>query len=222
MLKTKFLTIPLWQWLAMGAATALFMLFPQLDLWISDLFYDGQRFVGNGTAAESFFYRSVGPVIGGIYGGALLLWLYNRFAHRSVAQWSGRKLLYVLLVLGLGSGLIVNEMLKEHLGRVRPARTVAYGGDKPFTPLFVPTDHPGYSCTSGHAAAAFSLLAFAMLARRRRKLWFTLVLLYGAAVGLARISAGGHFFSDVMGSLFIMYITAGALYRLLFELRVES
>ncbi len=219
----RFLSIPLWQWLAMGGLTVLFMLVPQLDLAVSGLFFDGKRFIGNGTPAESFFYHSVGPVIGGVYGGALLLWLYNRFAHKDIARWSGRKLLYVLLVLGLGSGLVVNEVLKEHLGRARPARTVVYGGDKPFTPLFVPTEHPGYSCTSGHAAAAFSLLAFGFADRRRRKAWFVIALVYGAAVSLARVSAGGHFFSDVMGSLFIMYITAGALYRWMFgELRIKN
>ena len=222
-LRSRWLSIPLWQWIAMGASTALFMLYPRLDLLISDLFYaGGGNFSGNGTWAESLLYRSVGPVVGGTFGAAVILWLYNRFAHTAIARWDGRKLLYVLLVLGLGSGLIVNVLLKEHLGRARPARTTVYDGRYAFSPLFVPTRHPGYSCTSGHAAAAFSLLAFAMADRRRRRFWYTTALLYGSAVGVARISAGGHFFSDVMGSLFIVYITAGVLYRIMFGIGEES
>jgi len=195
----------------------------KLDLLVSDLFYAGSgRFSGSGTFWEELFYYSVGPVVGSVFGGAVLLWLYNRLRHRAIAGWNGRKLLYVMLVLGLGSGLVVNALLKEHLGRARPARTAVYGGQYPFTPLFVPTEHAGYSCTSGHAAAAFSLLAFGMVARRRRRLWFTGALLYGTAVGIARISAGGHFFSDVMGSLFIVYITAGVLYHFMFERREKG
>ncbi len=210
----RFACIALWQWGAMAAVTAVLMLFPQIDWRISTLFYDGSRFIGNGTWAEALLYRSVGPVVGGTFAAALLLWLFNRFFHRNIAEWNGRKLLYVLLVLGIGSGLVVNAMLKEHLGRARPARTVEFGGKYPMTPLFVPTRHPGYSCTSGHAAAAFSLLAFAFVSRRKR-LWATAALLYGAAVGVARISAGGHFFSDIVGSLFIVYITAGIVCRLM-------
>ena len=79
------------------------------------------------------------------------------------------------------------------------------------------SDQGGYSFSSGHAAAAFSLLGFALLAKRRRNFWITLALSYGAFVGVARMAAGGHFLSDVVTSFFIVYIFTYMFYSMLID-----
>ena len=204
-------------WAAMIVLSLVLYLTPQADLAITGFFYtDGEGFLQHGAAWERFFYRSVPVVLILLYTGALLLWIYNRFMHRNLLAFNGKKLLYMLLVAGIGSGLLVNALLKDHWGRARPAQTVLFGGDKMFTPPFVISDQGGKSFSSGHTSGAFALLALVFLAHRRRKAIAMAVIAYGAAVSLARIAAGGHFFSDVMVSVFIMYIVSAVLYERMF------
>jgi lipid A 4'-phosphatase len=165
-----------------------------------------------GTLWERFFYKSVEIVLPAVYVSALLLWLYNRKTHRNLLAFNGRKLLYLLLVPALGSGLIVNLLLKDNWGRPRPDQTTLFGSDREFTPAFVMSDQRGKSFSSGHTSGAFALLPLIFLARRHRKSVAAAVLAYGAGVSLARIAAGGHFFSDVLVSIFIMYIVSAVLY----------
>jgi len=209
--------IPVWGWAAMAVLSLLFYLFPQLDLAVAALFYTpSEGFVASGTVWERAIYYSVPYGLTVIYGAAVLLWLYNAFSGRNIRHFTGRKLFYVLLVLILGSGLIVNDLFKEHWGRARPAEIPRFGGTKQFSPAFVPlTSQVGNSFTCGHASGAFALLAFARYARRRR-LWTGIVLGYGMLVGAARMAAGGHFLSDVAVSFFIMYTVSELLYVLLF------
>lgn len=214
----KIVGIPLWAWVGMILTSSVLYVFPQLDLTLAGYFYEADA--GFGIAGEWWertVYHSVTYVLVIFYVGALVLWLYNKVTGRDLWRLTGKKLLYVLLVLGLGSGIIVNAVLKEHWGRARPNEIGQFGGTKVFSPAFVPVQgQVGNSFSCGHASGAFTLLAFAWIARRRR-FWTGAVLGYGLLVGFARMAAGGHFFSDVLVSLFIMYITTAVLYEMMFE-----
>jgi lipid A 4'-phosphatase len=216
-MKKTYACIPVWGWILMLALSVALYLYPDADIATTSLFYtDGKGFLEHGAIWERLLYKSVPVVLTVTYVGALGLWLYNRVFHKHLLAWSGKKLLYLLLVGAVGSGLIVNATLKEHWGRARPAQTVQFGGDKAFTPPFVFSDQKGKSFSSGHTSGAFALLALVFLARRHRKSVAVAVIGYGLAVSLARIAAGGHFLSDVCVSIFIMYIVAAGLYRLMF------
>jgi lipid A 4'-phosphatase len=213
----KILCIPLAVWAVMAAVALLLYLFPQTDVAVSSFFYTpGEGFLQEGTPWERFFYKSVPFVLIVIYLVAVLFWLYNRKTHRNLLAFNGRKLLYLLLVPALGSGLIVNLLLKENWGRPRPDQTTLFGSEREFTPAFVMSGQRGKSFSSGHTSGAFALLALIFLARRHRKTVAAAVLAYGAGVSLARIAAGGHFFSDVLVSIFIMYIVSAVLYERIF------
>ncbi len=215
----KILNVELYIWVLFLLASALFILFPQVDIYISNLFYNGKEFPLNGTAVEDLLYHSVRPVILVLAIGSLLIFLYNLVTKNNLLNINAKVMLYLLLVLSIAPGLVVNAMLKENWGRARPSQTVQYGGDKEFTPAFVMSDQGGYSFSSGHTAAAFSLMGFALLAKNRRKFWMALALSYGVLVSMARVGAGGHFFSDVVTSFFIVYIFTHILYKLLIEER---
>src|SRR5581483_11332039 len=160
------------------------------------LFSTGAGFGMAHQAWISFLHRSIG--IGLWIGVAAVLCLYgfNRFAHRSVFGVGGRQALYVVLVLGLGAGLVVNFVLKDHFGRARPRNIFEFGGAEKFTPAFVLSDQcdTNRSFPSGDAAAAFFPLALALALGRRRFLRLTTAA-FGVLVSLARVAAGVHFFS---------------------------
>jgi len=212
----KLLNIPLFIWVLFFLSSLLFILFPQIDIYISSLFYE-DGFYLKGSLYEKIFYKSVPIVVTTLAIGSLSIFTYNYFSKKNILGLNKRVTLYIVLVLALAPGLIVNSTLKENWGRARPADIVHFGGTKEFTPAFVLSDQGGNSFSSGHGAAAFSLLGFALLARSRKKLWISLALSYGVAVSFARIIGGGHFFSDNVTSFFIVYITSYALYGYFFE-----
>ena len=216
-MKKKIACIPFYAWAVMIAVSVALYLYPQADIGITSLFYTpGAGFLQHGARWERLFYKSVPVVLTVTYVGALLLWLYNKKTGRRVWGFTGKKLIYLLLVGAVGSGLFVNAVLKDHWGRARPVQIVAFGGDRRFTPPFVISDAGGKSFSSGHTSGAFALLALIFLVRRYRKTAAAAVVAYGLAVSLARIAAGGHFFSDVVVSIMVMYITAAVLYRWMF------
>lgn len=213
----KYFNIPIYMWGLFLLSSAIFIFFPQIDLSISALFYDGTTFPANGTLIEEFFYISVKPIIILLATSTLLLFLYNFFGKKNILDVNAKVVLYILLVLSIAPGLIVNVVLKDNWERARPSQTTNFGGDKEFSPAFIPTNQDGYSFSSGHAAAAFSLIGFVLLAKKRKKIWMSIALLYAAGVGIARIAAGGHFFSDVITSFFIVYIFTYMFYGLLIK-----
>ena len=205
-------------WIFMLVSSVLFVIFPGVDLYVSGLFYNVQNdFYLNNSLFEHFFYFSVKPVLFGLLAGAIIVWLYNYFTKKTVLRFTGKKLIFILLVAGIGSGLIVNEMFKEHWGRARPGQVIEFGGDKTFTPAFIMSDQGGYSFSCGHGSGAFTLIGVALLFYRHRKIAMGVALSYGALVSLARIVGGGHFLSDTVTSFYVMWIVSHMLYYVMFE-----
>ena len=213
----KYLNVPLYFWLAFFISSIVFIFIPEIDIYVSGLFYDGTRFSANGTFLEELFYYSVKPILLTLTLGTIFVFLYNFFQKKNFLNINAKVLLYILLVLAIAPGLVVNAGLKENWERARPAQTTIFGGDKEFTPAFIMSDQGGYSFSSGHTAAAFSLLGFALLATKRRTFWISMALSYGVFVSVARMAAGGHFFSDVVTSFFIVYIFTYMFYSLVLK-----
>ncbi len=183
----------------------LMLAFPQIDQAVAELFYtDGIGFSAQGALWEQMLYRSVGMlmVVGNL--GLIAVWGLNRWGGRRILGLTGRKLILLLCLLALLPGLLVNQVFKEHWGRARPAQVSAFGGDRPFTPAFIPSPSNGGSFSSGHVAAAAYLIAVAHLLGGPRSPWVALAVLYTALVGFARMAAGGHFVSDVVTSVFLV------------------
>ncbi len=127
------------------------------------------------------------------------------------------ELLFIVLVIVIGDGLIVNAILKEFWGRPRPRDILQFGGDYAYIPLwtFGPAgDNSSFTC--GHCAAAWSFIVFGFLFLHRNRvkaaLAFIGVGIYGTLMSITRMVQGGHFLSDAMWSLFILYLVAFAFY----------
>jgi len=198
------------------AFTLIFLAFPQLDLIANGVFYnDEQRF----SLADSAFFDVVHQYVG-MLAFALLAWsttvwvLSKRSKNRGI--WRARRpaALFLALTLLLGPGLLVNVVFKDQWGRARPAQTTEFGGTAQFTPPWVISDqcHKNCSFVCGDASVGFVLLAIAFVSRRPR-LWLFVGLVTGSALGLMRMGQGGHFFSDVIFSFYVVYFAAWALHR---------
>jgi len=204
-------------WIAFLASALLFLLVPSLDLGVSALFYTpGDGFRVDGSWYERVVYRSVEYLLALTVVGLILAWLLGRFTRRKPQWITGKELGFLLLLLTLGPGLIINLGLKENWGRVRPVDVVELGGTKQFTPAFVPSDQDGHSFPSGHAGSAFYLAAVAFVIARRKRLWVRIALEYGVVVSFFRVAAGGHFLSDTVTAFFIDLVLFFVLYRLFF------
>jgi lipid A 4'-phosphatase len=143
----------------------------------------------------------------------IAVYVCNRLFKRRWCGIDGKRVSYLLLVLIVGAGLIVNVTLKDNFGRARPRDVAEFGGTKQFTPAFVVSRECTSNCSfsSGDGAAGFFSLALALALSKRRSL-FIAGLALGVLVSFARISSGAHFFSDTVVSFFVMLGVADVLY----------
>lgn len=200
--------------LLFAGAAFLFLAAPGIDLVVSSWFYrPGAGFpLGNTTWAQLFYVGS--PLL-------VRAWIVILSAMAIASLWQRfrglrRPALFLLAVIAVGPGLMVT-VLKDHWDRARPSQIVEFGGDRHFTPAWVISDQCDDNCSfvSGHASGAFSLMALAWVAKRRR-FWLMAGTLWGAHMGLVRIAQGGHFLSDVVFAGFIVYFSAALLARWVF------
>jgi lipid A 4'-phosphatase len=130
--------------------------------------------------------------------------------------------MFLVILLTIGPGLIVNSLLKEHWGRPRPREIVQFQGKKEFLqPWQKGISGNGRSFPSGHTSAAVYMTApfFIYRSRNRRVAyaWLTGGLAFAILMSIARIAQGGHFLSDTVWSCGIVYLL-GLLFSALFKL----
>lgn len=177
---------------------------PYTDIAFSKLFYHNNQFLLNsGFMAWMLHYGFQGLLIlSGL--SVLFLWLLGFIKNK---QWilgvNTPVMLFIFGSLLLGPIIIVNGLFKTFWGRARPYEVMEFGGLKYFTPPMVITNQCNLDCSfmSGHTAMGFWVICFAFLTPCRwRKTAIISALIFGSLLGLARIAAGFHFFSDVFFS----------------------
>jgi membrane-associated phospholipid phosphatase len=126
----------------------------------------------------------------------------------------------MLVTLALGPGVVANLVFKEHWGRPRPIDVTQFGGTEHFRPWWDPRGDCPKNCSfvAGEPSGAFWTLApAAVVPPQWRALAYSAALTFGAAVGMLRIVAGAHFFSDVVFagvfSFLVIWLVHGLLYR---------
>ncbi|MGB7036650.1 MAG: phosphatase PAP2 family protein [Xanthobacteraceae bacterium] len=132
----------------------------------------------------------------------------------------GRAALFLIATLALGPGLLTNVILKDHWGRPRPIDVQQFGGDYRFVPWWDPRGGCPDNCSfvAGEPSGAFWTLAPAALAGPElAPIAYAAAVAFGVGVGILRIAAGAHFFSDVVFAGVFMYLviwlTHGLIYR---------
>jgi lipid A 4'-phosphatase len=197
-----------------------FVGFAGIDLWFTGLFWNG---------TEGFFLRDawwarvsyqIIPILTySVVGLALIGLIVNAVRRRPLGPLRSRVFLYLIAVVAIGPGLVVNVVFKDHWGRARPRDVVEFGGAKAFSPAFVISDQCPKNCSfvAGHPSMAFAMVALvlALVAAPRRRAWLiVLAVTVGTVVGFGRIVQGGHFLSDVVFSGIFTVAVAVVLFRL--------
>jgi lipid A 4'-phosphatase len=211
------------QWILASflTATLLLIMFPGIDIAVSGLFYhDGFHIKGQWW--QNLLHAAVAFLLCASIAAAAGIYLFNRFTKRSICALDDRKFCYLVIVLLLGPGLIVNVVFKDGFGRARPRDIQEFGGAKLYTPPFVVSQQCDTNCSfsSGEGAGAFFTLALAPALSRRRSVLVAAVA-FGVVVSVSRIAAGAHFFSDTVVSFFVMLIVADVLYHYMVLTRSE-
>jgi membrane-associated PAP2 superfamily phosphatase len=132
----------------------------------------------------------------------------------------GRAILLMLITLALGPGIVTNLVLKDHWDRPRPIDVAQFGGDEHFRPWWDPRGDCPKNCSfvSGEASGAFWTLApAAVVPPQWRALAYGAAVAFGTAVGVLRMAAGAHFFSDVVFAgvftFLVIWLVHGWFYR---------
>lgn len=197
-----------------------------LDIRISRIFYVPDHPVHPWIHGEFMLWRMLyrsdnylTAVLGAISIGCVVVGLAVR--RRRILLRYG---LFILLSSSIASGLLVNEVFKEHWGRPRPDSIVELGGERTYLPpLAKGPPEGGKSFPSGHASIGFSYLAIWFILRGRRSKFARPALIGGLALGgllgLGRIIQGRHFLSDVLWAASISYLVCLVLYHLVFRFR---
>jgi lipid A 4'-phosphatase len=128
--------------------------------------------------------------------------------------------LLLVATIALGPGLLTNVLLKNHWHRPRPIDVQQFAGDEHFTPWWDPRGDCPDNCSfvAGEPSGAFWTLAPAALAPPELRLVaYGAALAFGAGMGVLRIAAGAHFFSDVVFAGVFMYLVIWAVHGFIYR-----
>lgn len=202
---------------AVVAFSAVFLVFPGLDMAVSGLFHrPADGFFLAGDPMLMALRRSSTFVVVAMLAVPLARWLWRTTRGRNGRR-AGRQALFLLFGLALGPGLVVNLLFKEVWGRARPIQIEAFGGRAPFTPAWAPSDACVSNCSfvSGEGAAAAWMVGAAVILvpARLRPLLLPPMIAYATMLSVNRIAFGGHFLSDVLLSWALTVLALIALHR---------
>jgi len=187
-----------------GTIFAILFLFPSLDISFSKLFYN-QVFYHRYHYLAIFSFRYTPLIINTAAIIYLCTLIYQYLLYKKI----NKILIYLIISLAIGPGLIVNTLFKNQFGRARPIEIKEFGGQKTFSRPFILSNQCNVNCsfTSGHAAAGYYATCAAFIVSRKRfAKFFHIGIVIGSLVGFARIVQGAHFLSDVIGSGFIVIL----------------
>ena len=202
--------------------SAYFMVLPGIDMAVSTLFYSPET--GFALAAEPVLKalrKSSSLVLGVVLLGLVATAVAGVIRRRRLAG-PARRAVVLLAGLALGSGLIVNSLLKSLWGRARPVQIEAFGGEADFTAAWRLSDNCASNCSfvSGEVSAATALAVSLFCLTRLlppslHRAVRTAALVLPAATIYQRVSTGRHFLSDAAFAVLLTLIVAALLRPLL-------
>lgn len=200
------------------ALSVYFVTLPGVDLAISALFHSPSGgFALSHDPVLRALRKSSSWVMGLMLAGLILTVAAAVIRNPRKLSIAGRRALVLIGGLALGSGLIVNGVLKSMWGRARPIQIEAFGGDADFTRAWQVADQCLSNCSfvSGEgSSAAWMVAVVAVMTPSGLRTWALPVAgAYAMALSISRIAFGGHFLSDILLSWALMALVVAALAR---------
>jgi membrane-associated PAP2 superfamily phosphatase len=191
---------------------------PWLDMTITGLFYHAENPLLERFSFGPFFDFAFNYLVIPAWVVFILsaLFLVLSYVSKKFKSWQS-PCLVLLLTFIVGAGFFTHLMLKDHWGRPRPKQVSEFGGIQEFRPYYSPNffnqPEPSKSFPCGHCTMGFYFFALALIGKRLNKKWmiyagYSLAIGLGTLLGSVRIMQGGHFFSDVLFSACLMWLTA--------------
>jgi membrane-associated PAP2 superfamily phosphatase len=87
-----------------------------------------------------------------------------------------------------------------------------FGGQHHYIPPLQIGDTGEKSFPCGHCSSGYAMFALYFLSRRHKALYLCLTLVTAFTLALARMSAGGHFVSDILWSGYLVFFVAWLIY----------
>jgi membrane-associated PAP2 superfamily phosphatase len=207
--------------LAIAAVVGLlFGIYPHLDIRVTGLLFNPEFYTFNmrqtlspvrDAAMWLITVLAVLPVIAVVV--KLIL------PHRPMLM-RPRAILFLIVTLALGPGLVVNGLAKEHWGRPRPIEVQQMGGTHPFVAWWDPRGTCDKNCSfvSGDVSGGFWTLAPAALTPAPwRPLAYAGAIVLGSGIAVLRMLFGGHFFTDAVFAGVITFLIVWLGYNILYR-----
>jgi membrane-associated PAP2 superfamily phosphatase len=209
--------------LLVGTVTGIvFAVAPSLDLRFAALFYDPatrsflsaeRPFISEFRQFQTYLVAAIGAV-------AVLSLVVKLVRPNRPMLIPARTVVFLLVTLALGPGLLVNGLLKDHWARPRPGAVVQFGGTEQFMPWWDPRGTCDGNCSfvSGEVSSAFWMLApAAVVPAPWQGVAIAGAVAFGLAVGLLRAAVGGHFLTDIIFAgvftALIVWVMHGVIFR---------
>jgi len=214
----RYLLIPL----LLAVAASVVLMAGNGDQWLADQIYrwEGSRWAFKDAWWTTHVIHRGGKNLSTLAGVLVMLALLRACLD---ARWKAlrRPLLYLLLAVGLSTGLVA--LLKSMTQMDCPWDLQRYGGLRPFIGLFEarPELLGRAACfPAGHASAGYGWVALYFFALQVRPRWRWVALATAVATGLAfgfsQQLRGAHFLSHDVWSLAVSWTVAVLLYLLMF------
>jgi lipid A 4'-phosphatase len=200
-----------------------FALWPGLDLALSSLFYDAAAKRWRVLDTPSGTVRDLAAwLIALIAAPAFIALLVKLVLPRRPMLLPGRAAILMIATLALGPGLAVNVILKDNSGRPRPLYVTEFGGKEAFLPWWDWRGACSKNCSfvAGESSGAFWTMAgAAVVPPHWRAAAYGAAIVFGSAVGVLRMSFGGHFFTDVVFGAVVVFLLIWLVHGLLYRWR---
>jgi membrane-associated PAP2 superfamily phosphatase len=201
-----------------------FALYPQLDVVIAARFYDPATHTFAAFSSDRIEHaRDAATLLVALLVAPAFLAVAGKLAFPQRRMLiPGRAALFLIATLALGPGVLTNGILKGHSARMRPVDVVELGGKERFTAWWDPRGTCPENCSfvAGEASGGFWTLAPAALTPPQwRPLAYAAALVFGTVMGILRMAAGGHFFTDVVFAGVLMYLLIWTFHGLIYRWR---
>jgi membrane-associated PAP2 superfamily phosphatase len=211
--------------IALGIAVVvgvLFAIHPALDLRIAGIFFapdqPGRWLFENTTGNR--LRRVAWVIVALVAAPAVIALVVKLVLPRRPLKFPGRAIVLMLTTLMVAPGLFANALMKDNWSRPRPSYVTEFGRHETFLPWWDPRGPCDKNCSfvAGEPSGAFwTLAAAAVTPPHWRAVAYGAALAFGVAVGVLRMGAGAHFFTDVVFAgvftFLIIWIVHGLLYR---------